>query len=736
MSGFSHSTRLALLAAAVLCAGFFVGLMVGMHSAPAGRWLPALRQMEKATETQIEVATAEDNDPFVPDGKVTVFRNQFYEVTICSDRYVRIKGGDGEDILSAVQLRATYGRIYDVVDEVISPGTSRLQLRCSDGLEKEDSLVLQADSFAGGLTDPLTHKTQVEAKTGDEVWVDPAPTEEFSLGSYLKEVQHSSKMKPTKFALRKEDGGDTVLKCIFRTDHSVVGAELHFAPATPTISVKTNTSYTDEVQVFEETLSLRLEVPIEEVYRKNSQMDVDRFEREYWLGTNGFLAGDGKSGLMMYHVPEVSSVRLYPDYGRADIKLDSYRDRSFMHGDGTRRVGWVRHASEFSPGCTRSNSFDLIAGCTPPLRPRLMLQPYGFLATHVWTEHTDGATLDSHRAAYFGRSDIVSPKDAVGGFVKYDIPVTKSIYYANPAYHSWSDEVALKECDEFLSYLKKLRDKGHEICIHSVYPSDSPQRSKMAEALSFMRDAFDAKSWIDHGYRDVNMSMGGYQAGLPQYVGDLWEEYGVEYFWTYSSEAVCSIWDDVNLLQTSRGDHLNTPLYWQHPSVLGDSFYVVAASLVTENAFSRYTTENLHNLVEEWGVFINHTYPPRVDHGPDTVYLSPEDGLLVTDEQFERLLFTMRRLCDRGDLYLATMREMMDYWTALECVRMRYLDCGAVKVINESGRPIHGLSLVVEKPPGTLKVAGIRPESRVVKDQKIFWFDLDADDSVVVRLRD
>ena len=61
-----------------------------------------------------------------------------------------------------------------------------------------------------------------------------------------------------------------------------------------------------------------------------------------------------------------------------------------------------------------------------------MKNPAGFEATYIWNEHADFTDIKTNRATYFGSENVIHPDNAIGGFVKYNIPVTKSVFYDNP----------------------------------------------------------------------------------------------------------------------------------------------------------------------------------------------------------------------------------------------------------------------------------------------------------------
>lgn len=90
----------------------------------------------------------------------------------------------------------------------------------------------------------------------------------------------------------------------------------------------------------------------------------------------------------------------------------------------------------------------------------------GFEAAVIFTEHADWSDIRTHRAVCFGSEDIVSADSAVGGYVYYDVPVTKSVFFNNPDsvcnIEKNSDFPGLHASlsdDDFLDFMIQLKTK-------------------------------------------------------------------------------------------------------------------------------------------------------------------------------------------------------------------------------------------------------------------------------------
>lgn len=420
-----------------------------------------------------------------------------------------------------------------------------------------------------------------------------------------------------------------------------------------------------------------------------------------------------------------------------------------------------------------------------------MLVPNGNLAGYVFTEHADGGTLASHRAVYFGSDTITMASNATGGFVGNNIPVTKSIFYSNPDKQSYSSIINDKEGQSYLDFLEQLHNTGqYEICLHTPEGGLS-NRIVMEEALAFMNEHFKSVTWIDHGmeYGDDNRECffaDGLIENSQHYSSDLWTEYNIHYFWSVAVEKIreskyvsitdnvkdfklriaakaiwsrffsleelrsLSLWDAAHKLfirikdvgqsnssQPGFGDGAPTPLFWQHPTRTG-SFYSWATDYSDDysefwgkDADKNYLQklEQLDQLVSQNGVYIDHGYYIRNMQNTDLTY--NKEGAVVLNPYFEKLLTNMAQRRDTGDLYICTLRDLLDYWILCENVVFNYLSNGDVTLTNNNSKPLNGFSLAVASTFVT--VNNQVPSLRQLGDDIVFWFDMEPRESVVLR---
>ncbi|NOU53269.1 hypothetical protein HN020_00315 [Brevibacillus borstelensis] len=656
----------------------------------------------------------------------TSFQNPYYKAAWDAKGQLRFTDAGGKEILRSVQYVAEYGDIYNLLVPQLPAGTSKIKLDAPPAIPVGSMIQIRSESFAGRLNAPLVHQAKVTSVQGNELAFSPPVSKPIDTNMFIRR-EHTIVRQYQKTAVLTEQKPDGLLvKVIGDTPAAQVETNYLLRQNSPVVDVEVKTTYKRQIKVFREALTLSFAPKVSEVYRKNRKVDTHSFQKQYWLDREGVRFGQGKQSAFLYHTPHVSSLELNTVQNQLVVNLDHMGDHRYVEETVGKQVGKVRHASEYKPQEQRINTFSLIVGFQPSLMPRLMNQPHGFLATHVWTEHADEQSLASNRAAYYGSEKIASPDKAVGGFVKYKIPVTKSVFYSNPYYRLQQPmNVALHENQEFLQFLKDLHKRGIEIGLHTAYPFDLHLYRDVAEnILAFMKNEFHSVTWIDHGYVKYSFGFQGLDIKTPYYIADLWQKYDTRYFWHYSSEDVTNVNQAFDLLQTRNGDSRRTPLYWAHPTVTGP-FYSWAAAIVPENTMYRYNEQNLLQLINDRGVFISHAYIARIPQGKAAGKILKRDqkGALVIQPSFDQLLKKMASLRDQQKLYLTTVRDLMKYWLALEQVRMEYDANGTVRVYNDGPAKISGLSMAVRG--AEVYVNGKKPPQKKDQGDLIFWFDLE-----------
>ncbi|MEJ8546308.1 hypothetical protein [Brevibacillus borstelensis] len=654
------------------------------------------------------------------------FQNPYYKAAWDEKGQLRLTDASGKEILRSVQYLAEYGDIYNLLVPQLPAGTSKIKLDAPPSIPVGSMIEIRSESFSGRLNAPLVHQAKVTSVQGNELAFSPPLSKSMDTNMFIRRENTTVRQYQKVSVLTEQKPDGLLVKVVGDTPAAQVETNYLLHKSSPVIDVEVKTTYKRAIKVFREALALSFAPKVSEVYRKNRKVDTQSFQKQYWLDREGVRFGQGKQSAFLYHAPHVSSLELNTVQNQLVVNLDHMGDHRYVEETAGKQVGKVRHASEYKPQEQRINTFSLVVGFQPTLMPRLMNQPYGYLAAHVWTEHADEQTLASNRAVYYGSETITSPDKAVGGFVKYNIPVTKSVFYSNPYYRPQQPmNVALTENQEFSHFLKDLHKRGIEIGLHTVYPYDFHLYRDVADnVLAFMKKEFQSATWIDHGYVKYSFAFQGLNIKTPYYVADLWKKYDTRYFWHYSSEDVTNVLQAFDLLQTKNGDSKRTPLYWSHPTVTGP-FYSWAAATVPEDTMNQYNEENLFQLIRDRGVFISHTYLSRMLKGKTAGKFLKQDqkGELVIQPNFDKLLKKMAYLRDQKKLYLTTVRGLMNYWLALEQVRIEYDPNGAIRVYNDGPAKISGLSMAVRS--AEVYVNGKKPPQKKDQGDLIFWFDLE-----------
>ena len=441
----------------------------------------------------------------------------------------------------------------------------------------------------------------------------------------------------------------------------------------------------------------------------------------------------------------------------------------------------------YTSGSVRNNKFSVYFGNIPDEIPRLMLVPDGFLAGYIFSEHADGGNMARNRAVYLGSEDISNVDNAIGGFVGHRIPVTKSVFFVYPPGSSVRDEPL------YLNFLKQLDSTGHfDICLHTPDDQNS-NREILEESIKFMKDRFNASTWIDHGFYSGKINResfvcDGLDSISPFYAADLWEKYNTRYFWSPADELIndvslkekirllkikdasCELWKrylsqnelkeitffaaffkllkrpsskyEMNSMKPIKGESFPTPLYWQNITRTGQFYSWVTNyvkdydELAADNSKSQFALEleleNINKLINDWGVFINHGYYVRNRTGPDHGIWTEREGKIIINPNFDRVLEIMARMRDEGGLYITTIRDLLDYWILIENISFEYMPDGCIFVYNNNDKPIKGLSLVVHA--NAVQVDDEIPEFKRVGVNTIFWFDIQAKNFVRVQV--
>ena len=506
------------------------------------------------------------------------------------------------------------------------------------------------------------------------------------------------------------------------------------------------------------------------LYRRNGAVDTDWFQSEYYLDREGFKIGEGERSIVSYHQTDISSTQFDADHRVAYFNIDYWRDHPMIHyplSDTLEDVFEDRSHCHVYDGMEWIHFIPLQIGTDVQHLPRILSIPYGYASGIVFTEHADWTDLRTHRAVLFGNEHVTKAKDAIGGFVYYGIPVTKSVFYNNPDRVS-NDEIShgafhglhatIKTDREFERLLKQLHKLGFDLCLHTPEQYTTTP-SNLQEALDYMQRRFKSTTWIDHGYNNGPMHnredlvCDGLVQQSPSYAATQWRKHGIRYLWNaYYEENRMEPWCfDNNLTQPYPGfgdalpnrqittlvgyDHLrgslSPALHRSEPTFLTWCTPSTLEAATNEDWDYYYSEERLQKLVDQHSVHITHIYPAWVDPARG-FWTYDDDSTLVAAPGMNRALARIASLRDDHELLPMTIKTYLDYYSSLFDVSYTVIDSNHIQLHNIGGAEIKGFTLLCSTP---IRFDDNRfYEFRKADGQYYIWFTLKPYDTVTIQI--
>jgi len=534
-------------------------------------------------------------------------------------------------------------------------------------------------------------------------------------------------------------------------------AELKLIVPTDGRSLRVDFSYTvtEAIKLDRQSLVLHSMIPVSTIYTGQGNEQTTGFLEEYWLNKEGLTWSTASAEWSVYHPDQVSSLQFDKSKNILWINADYAGDHPLLYWplestSSNYRID--RSYSVYKPGDRVEGTFTLLRkeGALP--LPRFLDAREGREAVLIFTEHADYTAMRSNKAVYFGADTVQQVKNATGGFVRHAIPVTKSVFYANPDRVDFSQRAGfiqgelatVKATDGFRQFLLDLQAEGHEIALHTP-DHFTASRLLLNEALQQMSGFFTLKSWIDHGYDNGKRSnredlvCDGFIQGSPVYAAPLFKEYGIRNLWNCFYED-SSIYERVTFnseLVTPHpafGFSFPRPVQWVHPTVTGGLRHLrTTCTLAPTNGamWDFYLGEKrLDFLVQHKGVYVAHVYPARID-SLNGFYCWNGDVWTV-DPGFDELLKNISSYRQRGTLWVTTMMDYLNYSRDKDELRYTLDRSGFAVITNPTDRKMSGISMCIDG-------FDVHLTSKVVSRRKvgettIFWFDLEPGESTTVRL--
>ncbi len=102
----------------------------------------------------------------------------------------------------------------------------------------------------------------------------------------------------------------------------------------------------------------------------------------------------------------------------------------------------------------------------------------------------------------------------------------------------------------------------------------------------------------------------------------------------------------------------------------------------------------------------------------------------------DAIRFTNSGPSKKGDLFLTTVKEQLNYWLLLETVRFDYQAEGTIDVFNDNDQEIKVLSIAISRNSGMTFLDGNEPVSRPVDEDLILLFDITANSRRTISFAD
>ena len=560
-----------------------------------------------------------------------------------------------------------------------------------------------------------------------------------------------------KFIDSSKNQNNTTLRFKLKNANGITSLSLHCADDDQRIQLEIETRLRKKTTVERITLVIPFLEQPEQVFKKNALLDSCCFQAEYYLGHGGAKIGSGDRCILLINSLQLSSVQLQTNPTVLYLNTELASDHPMIHYpliEDTSDFFEDHSAVRFKKGAVIRGSLSLFVASADQIIPRISNIPDGYDAAIAWTEHADWTDIRTHRAVNFGSESIKSSSEATGGFVKYNIPVTKSVFFNNPDKVSNSQasnglfplqHASLKDDTAFASLIEQLKEAGHEICLHTPEQFTSTPKN-LKNALREMQVNFGSPTWIDHGYNNKrpnnreNLVCDGNKKGAKLYAAKWWKAFGVRYFWN-------PWWEEANPFQAygfnghfdlpwpGFGDAFPVATIHKYPAIDNSYLWGTTGTLEAPNdALWNYYFQpiRLQALLDHRSVHITHVYPAWVKEGKG-FWRFNENGQCVATDGFNQALDAIDKLHKEHRLLPATISSLVGYIEALETIHIKPIGNNRYKISNTGINCIRGLTILAKATRVLInddKIVQIRRNA----DDLTIWFDLEAGEEVDISL--
>ncbi len=555
--------------------------------------------------------------------------------------------------------------------------------------------------------------------------------------------------------LRKDIKGEEGISLTFSARDEISESEITIlAGVEGSLKFNTKTEFKTSVNLIRHSIVASFNFPVKEVYNKNTITEINP-KGEYWLDKEGFLISDDNTALALYRPEKVSSIQLNVPEKYTVINIDYSVDHPLLHFpilDSSKGKFVDYSTSVYNNGDAINSAFTFYKVKSDIVVPKLSPNPYGFLSCFIWTEHADYTNMRTQKAVYFGGENINRLEDATGGFLKYSIPVTKSIFYSNPDKVDNKEKSGMmpgpvanyKETEGYANFLKLIYEYGTEICLHTP-DHYTCSRKLLGEALEATKREFFPVTWIDHGYDNSvksnreDLACDGADVKSEYYSADMWKKYGIRYFWNSFYED-SNIYGDMSFNSffsvpyAGWGNAMPSPVIWKNKTRTGDIFHWRTTGTIDPPDGSLwnyyFSDQRINDAVNNRTNVIMHCYPARVDS--TNGFYNIKEGLVVANDEFNETLKKLSQYRAEKKIWLTTIREFMSYRERLEGIKYEIAEASKIKISNSGKEIVRGITFSARAKnvdAGTKDIS-----KKIFNDELIFWFDINPGENIIISL--
>lgn len=714
------------------------------------------------------------------------FESKYY----CADIHkgkIRFQTKTEETLIENLRFSYSTCEIYNIRNPLTNP--QEIELDHVTDLQPGDSIIVTNNMYGGSALRTFWISATISDVKETCISIDidlPLHITRRSIGIIvLKRTAYYHTLPIQNLQLQACPGG-ALFTFDVNSEHFDMCVKIQMIETCPHIDIESKTTYIKNCQLFHQGIVIETPLSLRELHLKNrmlQDLNQKKPSHDVWLWKEGCRIGSPQGEWVIQHVPDIACIEIItsgrgfvwksitPDHEpQILINLEHYHAQRFRQVKTTKVVFSNEAFTEYNElsapryvnGDVVNHKFRMFLGTELPAIPRLMLTPKGFRAAHVWVEHADRTNMKTQRAVYYGNERIMRAEDAIGGFVKYGHPVTKSIFYDNPRRYP-RNLVQLPEDDtneaaldypgdlnkdpndyvelsyitnlEFRDFLDELKKLGHEICLHTATPDGKGPPEETHQVVVEIAKRYNSQTWVNHGYTDYYgirtcMSFEGTNPHSSYCMLKAWNENRIHYFWHAASEDFKpKKKDEIDLSHNSSGSYTPTPLYWRAMTAGIPNNMVTWAS--NECPLEYFKEEVIDNLIKNRGISIHHHHYPYIEEGvtwADTHFNFLEkdsEQFYVTTKAFNHVLSMMADRKQAGELYLTTIGEIITYWLALENIQIELRMPDGFTLINTGKQDIQGLAFVIRGDKVTCSETPI--QSRCVDNGDILaWCDIPA----------